>query len=70
MIVKFISFGRWGLDVKAILNDAMPFFWIYGHVHGTDMYKTITKNTACISVERWDYTPIELERIIELAKLI
>ena len=52
------------------INDAMPFFWIYGHVHGTAMYKTITKNTACVSVERWDYTPVELEKIIELAKLV
>ena len=52
------------------INDAMPFFWIYGHVHSTDMYKTITKNTACACVERWDYTPVELEKIVELAKLV
>ena len=51
------------------INDAMPFFWLYGHVHGTEMYKTITKNTACVCVERWNYTPVELDKIIELSKL-
>ena len=52
------------------INDAMPFFFIYGHVHGTEMYKTITKQSACVSVERWDYAPVELARIVELAKLV
>jgi len=51
------------------INEAMPFFWLYGHVHGTEMYKTITKNTACVCVERWNYTPVDLEKIIELSKL-
>ena len=51
------------------INDAMPFFWIYGHTHGTRMYSTVTKNTACVCVERWDYAPVQLEKIIELAKL-
>jgi len=50
-------------------NDATPYFYIYGHVHGSEMYRTITKQTACVCVERWDYTPVELEKIIELAKL-
>lgn len=49
-------------------NDATPFFYLYGHVHGTDMYQTITKNSACVCVERWDYRPVELERIFDLAK--
>jgi len=52
------------------MNEATPYFYIYGHVHGTDMYKTITKQTACVSVERWDYTPVELDKIIELVKLV
>ena len=50
-------------------NDATPYFYIYGHVHGSEMYRTVTKQTACVSVERWDYTPVNLEKIIELAKL-
>ena len=51
-------------------NDATPYFYIYGHVHGSEMYRTITKQTACVCVERWDYTPVELEKIIDLAKLV
>ena len=51
------------------MNDATPYFYIYGHVHGTDMYKTITKQSACVCVERWDYTPVELQKIMDLAKL-
>ena len=51
-------------------NDATPYFYIYGHVHGSEMYRTITKQTACVCVERWDYTPVKLEKIIELSKLV
>ena len=51
-------------------NDATPYFYIYGHVHGSEMYRTLTKQTACVSVERWNYTPVSLEKIIELAKLV
>ena len=51
-------------------NEATPFFYIYGHVHGSEMYRTITKQTACVCMERWDYFPVELEKIIELAKLV
>ena len=67
-----IIFKEWFIiqhEPPTYINDAMPFFWIYGHVHGTDMYKTITKNTACVCVERWNYTPVDFEKIIELAKL-
>jgi calcineurin-like phosphoesterase family protein len=67
-----IIFREWFIiqhEPPTYINDAMPFFWIYGHTHGTDMYRTITKNTACVSIERWDYTPVELGRILELAKL-
>ena len=51
------------------INDAMPYFYIYAHVHGTPMYKTITPTTACVSVERWDYAPVTLDRILDLSKL-
>jgi len=56
-------------EPPAYYNDACPYFYIYGHVHGSEMYKTITKKTACVSVERWEYRPVELEKIIELSKL-
>ena len=50
-------------------NDATPYFYVYGHVHGSEMYRTLTKQTACVCMERWDYTPVELQKIIDLAKL-
>ena len=52
------------------INDAMPYFFIYGHVHGSEMYHTVTKQTACVCVERWDYTPVELNKILDLVKLL
>ncbi len=48
-------------------NPSTPFFYIYGHVHSCEMYKTITKQSACVSVERWNYTPVDIEKIKELA---
>jgi len=50
--------------------ETTPYFYIYGHVHGDEKYKTITQKTACVCVERWNYTPVELEKIIESAKFI
>lgn len=49
-------------------NSHTPYAYIYGHVHSTDMYRTITCNSACVSVERWDYTPVELTKLVELMK--
>jgi len=50
-------------------NENCPYFYIYGHVHSTDMYKTVTKNSACVSVERWDYKPVSMDTLMGLAKL-
>lgn len=36
---------------------------IYGHVHNSDNYRTFTKSSCCVCVERWDYTPVELSCI-------
>lgn len=52
------------------INNATPFFYLYGHVHSTDMYKTITRHSACVSAERWDYTPVDLEEITRRVNLI
>lgn len=43
------------------INSETPFFYLYGHVHGTEMYPTVTKQSACVSVERWSYVPVEFE---------
>jgi len=44
-------------------NSRMPYFYIYGHVHSTPMYETVTQQSACVSVERWDYRPITIDDI-------
>lgn len=57
-------------EPPSYFNDATPYVYLYGHVHSSDMYKTITKNTACVSVERWNYTPVNIEKIFELMKIV
>ena len=47
------------------INSETPFYYIYGHVHGTEMYPTVSKNSACVSVERWDYAPVNMEDLKE-----
>lgn len=46
-----------------------PYFHLYGHCHGSEMYKTITQTSACVCVERWEYTPVEFDKIMDLVKL-
>lgn len=48
------------------INAATPFYYLYGHVHGTKMYPTISTQSACVSMERWNYTPADLEEIKQL----
>lgn len=50
------------------LNEATPYAFIYGHVHSEAMYQTVTKNSACVSAERWDYTPVDLDKLLELMR--
>ena len=45
------------------LNDGMPYFLIYGHIHGNPIYKTRCSHGMCVSVERIDYRPISFEEI-------
>lgn len=45
-------------------NDKVPYFYIYGHVHGTSDYQDHTDHSACVSVERLDYTPALIEDVI------
>jgi calcineurin-like phosphoesterase family protein len=51
-------------------NEATPYFWVYGHVHATELYQTVTKRSACVCVERWNYTPVALETLIDCAKAL
>lgn len=41
---------------------------LYGHVHSkgsNGTYPTISKNGACICVERWNYYPVSLDEVLE-----
>jgi len=43
----------------------------YGHVHSKDYhgsYPTIARNGACLCVERWNYCPVEIHKVIEMCK--
>lgn len=46
-------------------NNDTPYRWIFGHVHGDEAYKTLSHNSACACVERWNYKPINLKEIVE-----
>jgi len=62
-------------DRKVIINDFVvlshapmefikePFFNIYGHVHDCETYKTWSKNSCCVCVERHLYKPVSWKEI-------
>lgn len=45
------------------LNENCPFFNIHGHVHDNPAFSDISKTSACVSVERINYKPIEFEEL-------
>lgn len=47
------------------INANCPYINIFGHVHDSPDYKTISEVGACVSAERIDYTPVLLSDIIE-----
>ena len=47
------------------LNENTPYGNFYGHVHDNPSYKDFSKQSACVSVERINYTPISYEEIIK-----
>lgn len=46
-----------------LLTNNVPFVNIFGHVHDSVIYKTVTEKSFCVSVERINYTPISFEEI-------
>lgn len=42
-----------------------PEVWLYGHVHNSPDYETISDNMACVCISRWDFRPVRLDYIIE-----
>lgn len=45
------------------LNETMPYFNIYGHIHTNPLYKSFSQSGCCVCVERIGYKPIEFEEI-------
>ena len=47
------------------MNESMPYFNIYGHVHSNPLFKTRTENSLCACLDRWNYFPIEIKEYNE-----
>lgn len=41
------------------------YIYLYGHVHTKSSRETISEYSACVCVERWNYKPILLEKLIK-----
>lgn len=55
----------WILSHEPIyVNQNMPYANIFGHVHNSPLYKTVSNRSFCVSVERIDYTPVCFENIM------
>lgn len=61
--IVYEDFAIMSHEPPTYFNDASPYIYIYGHVHSTDAYKTITKQSACVSLERWDYAPVQINAL-------
>lgn len=44
----------------------VPFLRLFGHVHTSMLYRTITPASTCVCACRWGFTPVSLQRIKEL----
>lgn len=51
------------------MSDETPYIYLYGHVHDSEMYQTTTKRSACVCVERWNYTPVKIDDLLKLMKI-
>lgn len=47
-----------------IVNDKGPYINFFGHVHDSPMFETYGKRHFCACVERHDYKPVELNRVL------
>lgn len=45
------------------VNMNMPYANIFGHVHNSPLYKTVSARSYCVSLERLDYKPVLFEDI-------
>lgn len=45
------------------VNQNMPYANIFGHVHNNPIFKTVSPQSYCVSVERISYFPIDFNQI-------
>lgn len=50
------------------LNANMPYANFYGHVHNNPSYRTVSKQSFCLSAERIGFTPVTFEEVCERIK--
>ena len=51
--------GFWIMSQEPMyVNENMPYANVFGHVHNNPMYRTVSSQSYCVSVERIGYTPI------------
>ena len=72
--VGFENVSRWPIIYKehivmmheppTYFNEATPYFYIYGHVHGCPDYQDHTEHSACVSIERLDYKPAKFDDVV------
>lgn len=46
------------------VNNNAPYAMIHGHVHSSLAYSTFTPRSCCVSMERWNYTPVNFNIIL------
>lgn len=61
IIENFIVLGH---KPPEYMNPNVPWVWMYGHVHGSEMYQTVTAYSACVCAERWGFGPVNLKAIM------
>lgn len=52
------------------INENMPYANVYGHIHNNPSYKDVSKQSACVCVERIDYKPISFESLVVQMKAL
>lgn len=49
----------------SIMLNGSKMLNLYGHVHDSTMHDTVSSNSVCCCVERWDYAPVSWKEIRE-----
>ena len=47
-----------------------PYLWLFGHVHTSQLYRTVTRNAICVCADRWNFTPVSIDIIQDMANYL